>query len=373
MEFEAGLRATLQTLEETNRARKLRPFSKREGPFVWDELGNRYVNFTSNNYLGVFAQYGRQPLEGAGGSRLLGGDTQTAHELEHAISSALGHPAALFFNSGYHMNVGVISCLYGHKDVVFCDKLVHASIIDGIRLSGAKMYRFRHNDMNHLEALLSAHRKQFSRALIVTESVFSMDGDFSPIIDLIRLKSANDAQLMIDDAHGVGMFGDQGYGCLENVNEIDLATGTFGKALGSYGGYVACSQTIRDYLVNHCRFFIYSTALPEALLKWNLSTWRALPNLKNERDDVQRLAQKMREGLPGRKCFGETHIVPVLAGSVDVAKRLEERFLNRGIWVSAIRPPTVPENKCRLRFSITALHSDDHISEVCEVLNADLS
>jgi len=228
--------------------------------------------------------------------------------------------------------------------------------------------------MDHLESLLTTHRKQYRHAVIISESVFSMDGDISPISELIRLKRANDAQLMIDDAHGVGMYGENGYGVLENIYDIDIAAGTFGKALGSYGGYVACSKIIADYLVNHCRFFIYSTALPEELLKWNLNAWQLLPTLKSERDHVHRLAKRMRQTLSEKwECLGQTHIVPVLTKSADEAKALETHLKSKGFWVHAIRPPTVPENACRLRFSLTAHHTEIHIMEVCHELNAFVS
>lgn len=362
----------LALLSTNHQLRTLRPFLKREGVFAWDKFGTRYINFVSNDYLGLSEQTG--PLAhvpgSTSGSRLLGGDTTTAHSLEALIASSLGQESALVFNSGYHMNTGVFAALLGKDDVIFADKLCHASIIDGIRLSEATLFRYHHNDVNHLKNLLCQKRSTFRYALIVSESIFSMDGDKAPLADLLDLKEAFNCLLMIDDAHAVGMEGPTGYGLCEGVSKIDIVAGTFGKALGSYGGYIACSSIIRDFLINKCRSFIFSTSLPETILLRNIQMWKMVSKLSDKRDYARSLSATLRTALSGKfTCLGNTHIVPVLTATAEQAKGLETACLEAKLWVTAVRPPAVPPNKCRLRFCITSQHTYDHIKEIARALS----
>lgn len=373
MTFHTDLNLELTSLKNSDLLRQLRPFKRREGAYAWDATDTKYLNFSSNDYLGLSVTQGSKEAHflpsGSSGSRLLGGDTELTHCLEQALAKGLGKEAALLLNSGYHMNTGIFSALFNSQDVIFADKLCHASILDGIHLSKAKLFRFRHNDLNHLSTLLSKHRSQFRHALIVSESIFSMDGDMAPLNDLIALKTKHDSILMIDDAHGVGMEGANGFGLTENQPEIDIVAGTFGKALGSYGGYIASTRNIIDALINKCRSLIFSTALPEVVIARNLWAWERLPSMAEERLHVKTLSHLFRAKLANHfQVLGNSHIIPVITNNPAAAKSLEKQCIKAGIWVSAVRPPTVPITSCRLRFCITACHTEAHLEEAIYAL-----
>ncbi|MDD5585321.1 MAG: 8-amino-7-oxononanoate synthase, partial [Candidatus Omnitrophica bacterium] len=262
--------------------RTLRPsLCRKDGCITID--GKSYVDFCSNDYLGLschpkLKKASKKSIDALGtgtcASRLLSGDLEIHHTLEEATAAFKGKESALVFNSGYQANIGIISALYKEGDVVFSDKLNHASIIDGILLSGAKLIRFFHNDAGHLATLLKKERGKYKEALIITESIFSMEGDAAPLKELAALKEKYNCALMVDEAHATGIFGKHGAGMVEEqgVTEgVDYLMGTFGKALGSFGAYLACSKKIKDFLINTCRSFIYSTSLPAAVIAANLA------------------------------------------------------------------------------------------------------
>lgn len=362
----------LRAQQEQGRLRNLTPVQR--GPdgqvrLIGGDASLR--DFSSNDYLALsvhpqLVAVSRDFLTrcgcGAGASRLMSGDLDLHHLLEEEVAALKGQEAALLFGSGYQANCGIIPALVGRSDVIFSDRLNHASIHDGCLLSRARVVRFRHNDMAHLEELLRS-RRGTGEALIIAESLYSMDGDRCPLAELVMLKKRYGCLLMIDEAHATGLYGAHGGGIIEEegrTGEVDLAMGTFGKALGSYGAYVAASREMIDFLVNRARSFIYSTALPPAVIGASLAAVRLVrerPELRSAlADRVAAFRQALRQF--DIEPLGASQIMPVVVGdsarSVTVAARLRQQ----GIFVTAVRPPTVPEGTARLRFSVT-LHLDE--------------
>ena len=329
------------------------------------------VNLSSNDYLGLLedaalreAFYaglsGEDRLLSAASSRLLTGNTAAAEALERDLAAAYGAEAALVFGSGYHANTGILPALAGPRSLVVADKLCHASMIDGIRASGCAFYRYRHNDLAHARQLLERHATAADEVFVMTESVFSMDGDCVDLAALVALKrDFPNVVLYVDEAHGVGVFGDMGLGCAHAAGlhrEIDLLVGTFGKALCSTGAYVVCSRVVRETLVNRMRPFIFTTALPPINLAWTRHVLRALPAMAERRARLRAMGQRLAEAIRARglACPSDSQIVPLLAGSAEAAGAMAARFRAAGFHVLPIRPPTVPEGTARLRFSLTA-------------------
>lgn len=352
--------------------RRLNPFSSRKDGRICAQ-GREYVDFSSNDYLGL-AQHpeiiaaAREAAERFGASssasRLLSGDLELHHQLEEEVARFKGKEAALVFNSGYQANLGIISALYAKGDGIFSDRLAHASIIDGILLSGADFFRFRHNDAEHLEILLKKNRRKFKKALIATEAIFSMDGDRCPLKDLVRLKEEYDCQILIDEAHATGVFGREGSGLAEEeglTGGIDFLMGTFGKALGSFGAYVACSGQVVDYLINASRSFIYSTALPPSVIAANLAAISLIRKEPQRRRNLLKRADYFRQRLKGAgfTVRGSSQIVPLITQDSQKAISFSERLKEQGYWALPIRPPAVPANESRLRFSLTHYHNEE--------------
>jgi 8-amino-7-oxononanoate synthase len=277
----------LGNLKNTGRIRELRPLAGRSGCRVtWQ--GKRFLNLTSNDYLGLAGNarllsrfYSSRTDEnlfdrfglGAASSRLLTGDIDTAHLLEEKLAEEYQRPAALLFNSGYHANIGILPALLGKGDLILSDKLNHASIHDGIQLCRAEHKRYRHCDYNHLQEILEAGRDRYGRVIIISESVFSMDGDVADLKQLVALKKKYGALLYVDEAHAVGLYGAKGLGKAEEqevIHEVDFLMGTFGKAYASIGAFVVCDADIRDYLINHSRSLIFTTALPPVVVHLSL-------------------------------------------------------------------------------------------------------
>ena len=338
-------------------------------------------DFSSNDYLALslhpdLISTSRKYIEmagaGAGAARLMSGDLTIYHELEKKIAELKGQEAALLFGCGYLANCGIIPAMVGRQDVLFCDRLNHASIYDGCRLSRARLLRFHHNDLNHLEDLLKSKRGT-GEALIVVESIYSMDGDRAPLKELVFLKEKYGCLLMVDEAHATGLFGPNGGGVIEEEgvsSQIDFAMGTFGKALGSYGAYVAASGSMVDYLINRARPFIYSTALPPAVVGASLA---AIKIVQEQPELRQKLFAKvdlfksiLAEG--GLKDLGSSQILPVLVGASTVAVGLAEELQRKNIFTTAVRPPTVPEGTARLRFSITLHQKNSVLQETARTL-----
>lgn len=366
-------RATLKKLAGSGSLRQFRSLSGREGCRIRYE-GRMMLNLTSNDYLGLggnrevqekfydglnhenlFDQYGL----GATSSRLLTGDNPTAHLLEDILREEYQRPACLLFNSGYHANIGILPSLFGKKDLIVSDKLNHASIHDGMRLSRATHKRFRHVDYHHLEELLKAHRNNYEKVVIVTESVFSMDGDVADLARLISIKNSYDCMLYVDEAHSVGLYGTKGLGKAEEIgaiDDIDLLVGTFGKAYASIGAFVLCQQEIYDYLVNYSRSLIFTTALPPVVLHWNLFVFKHVLTMSQERKNLLQMATSLRDGLieNGLQTDGSTNIVPVIIGDNKKTVDLAEEMQKSGYLVFPVRPPTVPQGTSRFRLSLTA-------------------
>ncbi|HPS20445.1 MAG TPA: 8-amino-7-oxononanoate synthase [Candidatus Omnitrophota bacterium] len=342
-----------------------------------------YINFSSNDYLGLAshpdileaARVGIGPFFGTSASRLMSGTTELHAELEKRVAEFKKKPAALVMNSGYQANVSVIPALVQDGDVIFSDKLNHASIVDGIRLSGAKLFRFAHNDVEHLSELLKKERDNYRHSLIVTETVFSMDGDIAPLREIADLKKKYGSMLMVDEAHATGILGG-GRGYVEECGlseECDIVMGTFSKALGSFGAYIATTSSIKEFLVNSCRGFIYSTSLPGSVINANIKALDLVINEPWRRETLIKNSAYFREKLiaNGFKTAGATQIIPIIVGDNDETVRMSELLKKKGYWVTPVRPPTVPNGTARLRLSVTYDHStqvlDNFLKDIIDV------
>lgn len=373
----------LEERERLQLIRRLSPSEERR-PGVAVRGGREYADFSSNDYLGLSSHpalvaAAREALErfgmGAGASRLMSGNLSIHHALEEEVAAFKCAEGALVFNSGYQANLGIIPALFGRGDLVLADRFCHASQLDGALLSRAALLRFRHNDPGHLSDLLGKHRGRYRRCLVMTESVFSMDGDRAPLSALVEISRGYRCLLMVDEAHATGVFGPQGRGLIEAeglAGQVDLVMGTFSKALGGFGGYLAASRTIVDYLVNSARSFIYSTALPAPVIAANLAALRLCLSGEADGAELLRRAAAFRDALraKGWVVGGDSQIVPVVVGESGRAVSLSGYLADRGFLVLPVRPPTVPEGSARLRFSLTSAHGDDRLEGVLEALGA---
>lgn len=359
----------LSKLEQTGNCRKL-PLFTQDGYTIQHEGKNSY-NLSSNDYLNLatdatlredFLQLVSKDNAGFGASssRLLTGNHILYEHLESQLSHLFGTESALVFNSGYHMNVGILPAIADRHTLILADKWVHASLIDGIRLSTAQHLRYRHADYAHLEELLQQHAHRFDRIVIVTESIFSMDGDCTDLTYLVRLKHryAN-ILLYVDEAHAVGVRGTKGLGCAEEqdcIQEIDFLTGTFGKALASLGGYLVCQQPIRDYLINKMRTLLFTTALPPINLMWSIFILERLDRFEDRRQQLGKNSLLLKQLIvaKGYACCSESHILPLIIGDSNATVRKAEELERKGFYVLPIRPPTVPDGTSRIRISLTA-------------------
>ncbi|MDP2939913.1 MAG: 8-amino-7-oxononanoate synthase [Candidatus Omnitrophota bacterium] len=378
----AEIEEFLKKKAEEGLLRQLRPITSRRNSRVY--FGERvYLDFSSNDYLGLnghpkLVASAKEALEKFGtsssASRLLSGDLEIHHSLEEKVAHFKNKESALVFNSGYQANIGILSALYNRDDVIFSDRLNHASIIDGIRLTGAKLLRFQHNDLNHLEDMLKRERKKYKKALIVTETIFSMDGDRPHLEGLVNLKDKYDCQIMVDEAHATGIYGQNGSGVVEEeglADRIDLIMGTFSKALASFGAYVATSKKTVDYLINTCRSFIYSTALPPVVIACNLTSIDLVKEESYRRYNLLKCAEFFRNSLKSRgfEVRGDSQIIPLIIGDnfkvIDYAHRLQEK----GYWVLPIRPPTVSQGEARLRLSLTFHHNIQQLQRLIDEIS----
>jgi 8-amino-7-oxononanoate synthase len=306
-------------------------------------------------------------------SRLLTGNTPAYEALENELCDMYGSEAACMFNSGYHANIGIISALAGRHDLVLSDKLNHASIMDGLKLTDADFLRYRHLDYEQLERLLEKHREKYRRIFIMSESVFSMDGDVADLRRLVELKQQYNAFLIVDEAHAVGVFGDTGCGVceeLELIPEIDVIVGTFGKALASIGAYAISREVIKEYLVNKMRPLIFTTALPPAILHWNRMILQKIRGMQAERRHLMQISNQLRQGLREQalQTDGASQIVPVLIGPNQPSVKLSEALREQGFLIFAIRPPTVPPNTARLRLSLNSEMSWEQLKDIPEII-----
>ena len=373
----------LQALKERSNLRTL-PALAHEGRNVIVN-GQRMLNLSSNDYLGLAADRKLREeflqeltvdtfLPTSSSSRLLTGNFTIYEELEQTLAQLFGTEAALVFNSGYHANTGILPAVSDTQTLILADKLVHASLIDGIRLSAARCIRYRHNDMKQLERLLAENHATYRQVIIVTESIFSMDGDVADLKELVRLKHAYDNVLLyVDEAHVFGVRGNQGLGYAEEtgcIREIDFLVGTFGKAAASAGAYIVCQRTIREYLVNQMRTLIFTTALPPINIAWTLFIVRRVAGFKERRIHLKNISNILRNALKekGYDCPSASCIVPMIVGaSSDTILRAKE-LQRHGFYALPVRPPTVPEGTSRIRFSLTAEITEEEIKELIQYI-----
>ncbi|MHB8691509.1 MAG: 8-amino-7-oxononanoate synthase [Solirubrobacteraceae bacterium] len=374
------IEARLDELKQLGLGRRTRLISGPQGPHVLLD-GKPVMLLCSNNYLGLAdhprlrAAAGEAAARwgcGAGASRLVSGTMTIHRRLEEQLAEFKRRQAALLFGSGYLANVGVVSALARPGDVVFSDELNHASIIDGCRLSRAEVFVYNHRDTEHLRWGIQQSERR--GALIVTDSVFSMDGDVAPLEELVELAAHHHLRLVVDEAHATGTLGPGGRGAVADAgleDEVDVVIGTLGKALGSYGAFVACDQTMARYLVNTARTFIFSTALPPPAVAAALA---ALEIVRERPRLVEKLAanastMRAQLALEGFDVRGSrTQIIPLIVGEPDVALRLCEAALSRGVFAQAIRPPTVAPGTSRLRLAVMASHRTEELRRAGQLL-----
>jgi 8-amino-7-oxononanoate synthase len=341
-----------------------------------------YLAFCSNDYLGLAnhpqlisaLQNGAQQWGvGSGAAHLVSGHFAPHHQLEIQLAKFVGKPAALLFSTGYMANLGVVQALVNKADTVFADKLNHASLNDAMLLSRAQIKRYRHGDMAQLAEQLA--QTKTGRKLIITDAVFSMDGDIAPLPELLALCEQFDAWLLLDDAHGFGVLGEQGRGSLAHFNLNSpriIYMATLGKAAGVSGAFVAAEQVVIATLINHARSYVYTTATPPALSVALLESLQLIKNGDARRAHLQKLITQLRAGLadlPWSIMPSDTAIQPLLIGENQAALKLSEGLRERGIWVAAIRPPTVPQGTARLRITLSAAHSVADVQQLVEAFH----
>ncbi len=372
--------ARLDELRRSGLERKLRMVDGPQGPRVLLDR-SQVLLLCSNNYLGLAdhprvrraaADAAERFGTGSGASRLISGNMAPHETLEQRLADFVGSESALLFGSGYLANVGTIAALARERQVVFSDELNHASIVDGCRLSKAKTFVYRHRDLEHLEWALGEAGAM--GALIVTDGVFSMDGDVAPLVELFELSRRFRVRLMVDDAHGLGALGPGGRGSVAAAGlagKVDVVTGTLGKALGSYGAFVATSAELRKLLLNTARSFIFSTAPPPPAIGAALAALELLRSRPGATEHLRRNGAVLRESLAahGLDTGGSrTQIVPIIVGDARLAMALCERCLDRGVFAQAIRPPTVPPGTSRLRLAVMANHREDDLRAAAKVI-----
>jgi 8-amino-7-oxononanoate synthase len=376
---ETFLDKTLANLQQEGLKRSLRQLSGKQGPKITLE-GREVLNFCSNNYLGLAGdeRVGQAAIDcvlkegfGSGASRLVCGNMNAHQELEKSIAEFKGAENCLLFSTGYMANVGIISSLFGRDDIIFSDRLNHASIIDGVQLSQAKWKRYPHRDMSVLEEMLKGSRRYRQRC-IITDSVFSMDGDYAPLDAIVALAKRHDCLVMIDEAHALGVMGEQGKGLAEYFGveeEIDVQMGTLSKAVGTFGAYCCGSNRLISYLINKARSFIYTTGLPPSTAAASLKAIEIIKSEPQRRlklwENTQRACKELNQ-MGFDTMNSQTPIIPILVKDSNLAVDFSDRLFKQGIFVSAIRYPTVPENTARLRLTVMATHTEEHMDHVLE-------
>ncbi len=379
----------LELLSDNNCLRKIPDISTKDGKFVVLNQ-NKYINLSSNDYLGLSTNQelikvflddnSKNPemLFSSTSARLLTGTSNVYNLLEKNIAKLFNKEACLLYNTGYQCNLGVISALFNKKDVIFCDKLNHASIIAGMKDSEAAFYRYKHLNYEHLETLLQKHRADYEKAVIITESVFSMDGDVADIQKLIELKKKYNTLIMVDEAHAFGIFGENLCGVSEQKNlldEVDILTATFGKALSSMGAFCVANEHIIQYLINKSRPFIFSTALPPINVMW--TNWLIEKNfglLKQKSETLKNLFAKVLCYLKenGISSISHSQIIPLVFGDNEKTLEIARYLQKNGFFVLPIRPPTVPPNTSRIRLSLTANIEFNDIKKLLDIAIAEL-
>ena len=378
----------INLLKNKNQLRTLKDVEYKQDQFIKIENKN-YLNLSSNDYLGIgsnihfqneFFNYLNEnklndaPILTSSSSRLLTGNSKFYTELDNLITNTYQKEKCLVFNSGYHINIGLLSSLADKGDVIFSDKLNHASIIDGLKLSNADFYRYNHLNYEHLESLLQKHRNNYRNAIIVTESVFSMDGDIANLQKLVELKEKYNCLLYVDEAHAVGVFGEKGLGICEEMNvidKIDIITGTFGKALASIGAFCVVNEILYQYIINTARSLIFTTALPPLNLLWNKFVFEKIVKMKKEREYLKNLSYTFKDKLKNLylSTISQSQIIPIIIGDNEKTLNFAKIFQENDILLMAIRPPTVPEGTSRLRLSLTSNITDINLSRIFDIFN----
>lgn len=350
-----------------------------------DLSGKGLIDLSSNDYLGLaqmpsmvkrFLQNnsGHTTSMTSSASRLLAINQQSYINLEQFLGNLYGR-SALLFNSGYHANSGIIPALCTKQTLILCDKLVHASIIDGIILSRAKFVRYRHNDIDQLYNLVKSHREHYSDILIITESIFSMDGDICDLPKLVEIKKeCPEVRLYVDEAHGFGVFGSRGLGLCEYyniINDIDIIIGTLGKAGASIGAFAITNAETKEYLINSARSFIFSTMLPPINCEWSQFMVRQIIDMAKEREHLKNISKQLNDFIlsAGYASHSQSQIIPLIVGNAHTAVNISTHLLNMGYIALPIRTPTVPAGTERIRFSLNAGISSTVIMELINALN----
>ncbi len=373
----SGFRDALERRTGEARLRTLEHYvPEAQVPYV-TQGGRRFLNFCSNDYLGLAMEpevvagavrAAKCHGTGSGGSRLVVGGFDLHERLEVELAAFTFRPCALLFTSGFQANTSIIPAVTDRESLVLCDVDSHASIRRGCRLSRARLERFRHNDPDHLDALLTEHgRHRTGSVLIVTESIFSMDGDRAPLDDICEVAERHDALLMVDDAHAIGLFGQQGEGLAAQHDRIDLLLGTFGKAFGASGAFVACNDVLHSHLVNFCSGFIYTTAPAPPVIGAVEAALKVIRSGRLGQSEFRASVQSAHRRLRSAgfdTSPSDTQIIPIRLGDDRAALACAEFLRSRGILAIAIRPPTVPEGTARLRVSLSRLHTPDHVDQL---------
>jgi len=339
--------------------------------------GKPMLSFCSNDYLGLasdkrVAKSFQQAVDkygvGSGAAHLINGHTNAHHALEEEIAEFTGRERALLFSTGYMANLGVVSALLNRGDVVIADKLVHASLIDAAKLSEAKLLRYQHVNIDSLKMRLESH--QANKKIIMTDGVFSMDGDIAPLPEIVKKVKSNNSAIMVDDAHGFGVLGNHGRGCIEHFNcnkDIDILMGTLGKAFGTFGAFIAGSEALIETLIQASRSYIFTTAMPAAIAEATRTSLKILQNENHRREKCQALIKQFRQAgkqLGLELVESPTPIQPIIVGSAEKAVAMSNQLAEQGILVSAIRPPTVPDGTARLRVTFSAAHTEQQVDKL---------
>ena len=371
----------LQNRETEGLKRELTDIERSKGRKMTVE-GRDYINFSGNDYLGLSQhpalieraqEWAEKYGAGSGASRLVTGNLDIFTSLEGKIAALKGHEAALVMVSGYQANASVLPALFDKKilgvaPLVFSDKLNHASMHAGCAVAGIQQIRYRHNDMAHLKELLENHDESDVPKFILTESVFSMDGDIAPLDEIDALAKRHNCFVIVDEAHATGVLGQNGKGL---ADKADLVIGTFSKALGAFGAYIACSKRLKEYLINKCSGLIYATALPPGVLGSIDAAIDLIPIMDKERAYLYNISQNFRQEISsfGFNCGeSQTQIIPLIIEESNEALYFSDALKSQGLWATAIRPPTVPNHSARIRFAFSVMHTETDIEKLLHIL-----
>lgn len=372
----------LEKRNQEHQFRTLKPLENREGAHIIKIEGVEYINFSSNDYLGLTnhpelikasQEFASKYGVGSGASRLVTGTLLIHSELEKKLAKVFNAEEAILFNSGFQANTSILPALADRNSLILADKKIHNSLIQGALLSRATFKRFEHNNYDHLEQLIkNAGRTRYNRIWIVSETVFSMDGDRNDIDRLTDICKKYNALLYSDDAHAVGVLGKKGLGLNCGKNGIDISLGTFGKAFGSFGAFALCSKEMKDYLINFAGGFIYSTSLPPNVIGAIDAGLDLIPNMGQERTHLMNNVEHVRneiQKLGFETGASDSQIIPIIIGDEQEVIELSNQLKEKGLWVSSIRPPTVEMNASRLRITLSSKHTKEQIDQLLVVLS----